>query len=357
MISKKAFTKEYIQELHEKTGSDPALLERVIFAFGLLEAIRKVNLPFCFKGGTSLMLLLKHPKRLSTDIDIIVEPGTCIDEYIKKAGKIFPFVDVVEDIRVGKNKIEKRHFRFMFYSPVSNRNFSILLNVVFEKLPYQNTIFKAIENDFLIYEGENLMVAVPTVNSILGDKLTAFAPHTTGIPFGIKKELEIIKQLFDCGSLFDVMDNYDEVKDTYAHIVKSELSFRGLLIPVHDVLADTIGACLCIVSRGNINGTDYKYYMQGISRIRNHIIGNKFTGEIAGVYASKILYLSASILANSEPIKVIDNQPNYSPQQIKFPNPNSFSYLRIVDSIAYHYVAKAGIILNNKGFRFVNEMS
>ena len=65
------YTREYIQELYEKTGNDPALLERVIFAFGLLEAIRQVDLPFCFKGGTSLMLLLDRSMRLSTDIDII----------------------------------------------------------------------------------------------------------------------------------------------------------------------------------------------------------------------------------------------------------------------------------------------
>lgn len=88
------YTGEYIQSLHERTGNDPALLERVIYAFGLLEAIRRVELPFCFKGGTSLMLLLDHPRRLSTDIDIIVEPGTDIDDYIRRAGEIFPFIDV-----------------------------------------------------------------------------------------------------------------------------------------------------------------------------------------------------------------------------------------------------------------------
>lgn len=75
MLSKSIYTGEYIQELYERTGNDPALLERAIYAFGLLEAIKKVELPFCFKGGTSLMLLLDHPRRLSTDIDIIVEPG------------------------------------------------------------------------------------------------------------------------------------------------------------------------------------------------------------------------------------------------------------------------------------------
>ena len=55
MLSKQMFTADYIQELHSRTGNDPVLLERVIYAFGLLEALKKVGLPFCFKGGTSLI--------------------------------------------------------------------------------------------------------------------------------------------------------------------------------------------------------------------------------------------------------------------------------------------------------------
>lgn len=73
------YTDEYIRELQNRTGNDPALLERVVYAFGLLEAIRRVELLFCFKGGTSLMHLLEHPGRLSTDIDIVVEPGTAFE--------------------------------------------------------------------------------------------------------------------------------------------------------------------------------------------------------------------------------------------------------------------------------------
>ena len=33
MLSREMYTAEYIVELHERTGNDPALLERVIFAF------------------------------------------------------------------------------------------------------------------------------------------------------------------------------------------------------------------------------------------------------------------------------------------------------------------------------------
>ena len=35
--------------------------------------------------------MLDDPRRLSTDIDIVVAPGTDMDTYIEKAGTIFLF--------------------------------------------------------------------------------------------------------------------------------------------------------------------------------------------------------------------------------------------------------------------------
>ena len=70
MLTKENFTAEHIRELQQNSKCDPSILERTLFAFGLLEALIRVDMPFIFKGGTSLMLLLEHPRRLSTDIDI-----------------------------------------------------------------------------------------------------------------------------------------------------------------------------------------------------------------------------------------------------------------------------------------------
>lgn len=74
MLIKENFTLEHLIDLKKNRHVDNFILERSIYAFGLLDALSKVNMPFIFKGG-SLMLLLKQPRRLSTDIDIIVEPG------------------------------------------------------------------------------------------------------------------------------------------------------------------------------------------------------------------------------------------------------------------------------------------
>ncbi len=59
MLLQDNFTLEHILNLRKKTEVDPSILERTIFAFGLLEAIRKVGMPFIFKGGTSLLVFVE----------------------------------------------------------------------------------------------------------------------------------------------------------------------------------------------------------------------------------------------------------------------------------------------------------
>ena len=347
MLSKKIYTQEYISVLRGRTGDDPLMIERTLFAFGLLEAIKRVDMPFVFKGGTALMLLLDIPKRVSTDIDIVVEPGTDIDSYIEKAKTVFPFFDKEEDVRKGKNNIEKRHFRFKYRSPISGKEVVIILDVLFEERQYPNTVFKPIKNSLLLTEGEDLMVEMPDVESILGDKLTAFAPHTTGIEFGQDKELEIIKQLFDCATLFDAMKDIGIVRESYNKVVRSEMSYRGLTCPVEDVLKDTIRGCLCIATRGGSNPDDFKYYNNGIGRIRNHIISQMFNGEIAGAYASRVMYLAASMLTGNNDILKITDAGGYVAQKSEISKPKWFSYMRIVDPVSYGYLIEASRILRD----------
>ena len=63
MLTRDNFTEMHIRELQNNSKRDPILIERTVYAFGLLEAIVRVGMPFIFKGGTCLMLLLEHPQR------------------------------------------------------------------------------------------------------------------------------------------------------------------------------------------------------------------------------------------------------------------------------------------------------
>lgn len=48
MLIQDNFTRENIERLRKLSGNDPSLLEKAVYAFGLLEAISKVGMPFIF---------------------------------------------------------------------------------------------------------------------------------------------------------------------------------------------------------------------------------------------------------------------------------------------------------------------
>ncbi len=71
MIDKECFTREWIEKVrNDNPPADPTIVEKTIYAFELLSRLIIGSLDFIFKGGTSLLLLLDNPRRLSIDIDI-----------------------------------------------------------------------------------------------------------------------------------------------------------------------------------------------------------------------------------------------------------------------------------------------
>ena len=297
MIVRENYLEEHIKELQisKRTGRD--LIERTLYAFGLLEALVSVGMKFTFKGGTSLLLLLPHPRRLSTDIDIVVDPGTDVDDYIEKASHIFPFKDMSEQRRQGKNDIIKRHFKFTYDSPIKGGELYILLDVLYEENHYKRTIERKISNELLLTDGDDLTVIVPAVDCILGDKLTAFAPYTTGIPLRAGKDMEIIKQFYDVSTLIDVMSNFEDVYDTYYAVSGAEIGYRGNKCTSGQALEDTIRAAICIGSRGKLAPEDFPSYLQGSRDVINHIYQPGFSMEVAAQMAPKVIYMAACLLS------------------------------------------------------------
>ena len=351
MLSKVNFTKENIQILAEKSGRDISIIERTIFAFGLLEALTRVGLPFIFKGGTSLILLLKKIQRLSTDIDIIVAPGTDIKHYIDEASKIFPFSQSQEADRKQRSKIEKQHFKFTFLSPLTNKPTFMLLDVVFENSPYVKVTTQAIVSDLLITEPPFTEVQIPSIECLLGDKLAAFAPHTTGIPFflpptisgepEIDKRQEVVKQFFDVATLFEEMVDFQPVKDTYNRVVEIEIAYRDLKKTKENVLMDTFKSSVCIASKGKIYGDDYPNFLEGIRKIRGHIFSNSLTPETAPLFASRVMYLSLAILSNQKTIVKINDPSIYLNEIIHNQFFNKMSYIKKLDLKAFGYIIEA----------------
>lgn len=316
MISIDTFFDNNIKRISEEYKTPYELTQRAIYALGLVEALRKVGLDFVFKGGSSMMLLFETPKRLSTDVDILVSPDCDIDSYVKKASAMFPFVSYEESIRKTSKTISKKHFKFHYKSPNSDRTFTILLDVLFSNNNYAKTLDVPLKNNFLIDDGKGLLlVKIPTPESLLGDKLTAFAPHTTGInffneDFSNDKRLEVVKQFYDVATLFDICHDFKEVKRTYLNIVKEEIEYRGGKYSIDECLMDSFNSALSILSLGKFSNEDYRNYVEGFKKISEHIVGIRLNPNNAYLPAAKAMLLSACILKDVDPFALDINQTN-----------------------------------------------
>ncbi|MGD1823575.1 MAG: nucleotidyl transferase AbiEii/AbiGii toxin family protein [Pleomorphochaeta sp.] len=345
MIKSDSFSYNHIQSLKNKYRLDPSLLERVVYAFGLLEALKKIDLPFIFKGGTCLMLLLEKPMRLSTDIDIIVSPNVNINSYINKISDIYPFKNIEEQIRIGKNNIEKRHFKFTYDSPVSKKEIYILLDILIEDDNYYKVVEKEIINDLLITEGKNYIVQVPSIDCLLADKLIAFAPHTTGITIESGKYMEIMKQMFDTCTLVDYFSNYEDIVESYKTIANQEISYCGISIEKEDILLDTIEVSKNIISRGKYDKDEYEIYKSGIRSLKSHLFDNNYSPNIAAINVTKIFYLTSCILKQKEYKKIEDFQlyRNVTFRDKKYA---PLKYLKKINLEAYAYCIESEKVLD-----------
>jgi len=313
MIHPDSRSLEWIKQVAaENNFNDYALVEKTIRAFSLLEALVRNGCPFIFKGGTSLMLHLNSAKRLSIDIDIICPPGTDIEQYLTACSSEYGFSNVELVERIVRTDVPKKHAKFFYQVSyfAGHEEEKILLDVLFEECHYNKIVALPIQSRFLKTEGEPVRVKVPSHEDLLGDKLTAFAPHTTGIPFfkgGRNCSMEINKQLFDIASLFDITNDMSITADTFRKFSEVELQYRQ--IPdkdVQSVLDDIYSTALCLTLNGGNNKEEYKLLVDGMKRVRSFIHSERYSLDSAIVNAAKAAYLSRLICYGITEVKHYD---------------------------------------------------
>lgn len=304
MIKSICFQKEWIegfrvQKAYQKIN--PPLVEKMIHALSLVQHLKVLGLDFIFKGGTSLILLLDKANRFSIDVDIITQADQArieaiLDEVIGHSHFTGWQLDAPRSYQPG---IPKAHYKLEYSSHFSNVGNYILLDILFEDYHYPEVRDRPVKSHWI--ETETIvLVKLPTIESITGDKLTAFAPNTTGIQYGRGKELEIIKQLFDLNALFDGIEKVEVVAAGYITFVVKELAYRGLLLGSNEVLWDTIHTCRIISFReGNKkepDRTNYQELQLGIRSFSSHLMDGQFGLDQAITAAAKVAYLCACLL-------------------------------------------------------------
>ncbi len=345
MINQKEISKEWLYQISKQhRNADKILVEKVIRALLLLEGLVKQPLQFVFKGGTALMLLLNSTKRLSIDIDIILpqEPEN-LEELLSAIVKEQGFLKWELQHRNTQFEIKKEHYKF-FYRPLHKTNKVeeyVLLDVLFEEVNYSKIISKPIQSDFIPIVGEPLNVNVPSLEDILGDKLTAYAPNTTGIPYFKKEDsmsMEIIKQLYDIGNLFDLVSDIETIKTTFYRFAKTEIAYRNSNdITENDVLEDIYQTSLCLVTRGADHKGNFVELQNGIQRISGFIFSESYHIEKAITHASKAAYLSALIKHNASKVEKYKDPSQMNDWLITEPLSNKLNKLKKSNPEAFFY--------------------
>ncbi|MGV8057107.1 MAG: nucleotidyl transferase AbiEii/AbiGii toxin family protein [Smithellaceae bacterium] len=343
MISKDTLQPEWINKASaENRKADKILIEKVIRALLLLEGLAQSDLPFIFKGGSSVMLLQQMPRRFSIDIDIIVPEKADFDAHFTRFIQAKNFTRFEVQKRNTSSNIEKHHYKF-FYAPVHQKNIAednILLDILIEQSPYRKIIPTDIDLPFVQQDGAPLQVNIPGKEDILGDKLTAFAPNTTGIPYeksGVSMAMEIIKQLYDIGNLFEEISDIKTIAETFQNIAQTEMKYRKLPGDVKNVLDDILNTTLCLATRGKSGKGDFDALQKGISQIKAYIFSESYHIETAIVHAARAAYLAKLIETGAGKFIRFENAQQIIDWQIEAPLDTKLNKLKKSNPEAFFY--------------------
>lgn len=352
MIAPVSFRREWITRQAGEIGSrNPVMLEKAIVALQLLGHLVERDLPIQFKGGTSLLLRLNPPRRLSIDVDIVTQatPAELL-AVLEEVCRLSPLDGYEHDTERDRDLPPKQHFRVYSPSVIEPKRDHILLDVLFEPEASPHCEPVTIATSFIELERE-VQVAVPTVNSLLGDKLTAFAPRTIGILHHERRRTDIVKQLFDVAALFDAATDLEVVADVYAVIHARQLIYREASFTLAETLNDTIEAGFLysqIGLRGGVDTTDGLAIAQGVANLQNHLVNQQFRVDEARLAAAKAACTAAwiqqhpairieGLRLNSDRIAGLRNRhiaPPWTPlNRLKGANPEAFHYWLLAQQI------------------------
>ena len=355
MIKEKCFTSEWLksfkkQEKHQLIQTN--ILEKMIYALHLLEQLKSNGLDFIFKGGTSLIFLLDEDNRFSIDIDIICNAEQkALEDVLNKVIKTSYFNSFTLDKkRSYQPGVPKAHYIFEFETIFNTKApAKIILDVLVDKHIYPEIINKSLKTKW-IETDTTTMINLPSIDAITGDKLAAYAPNTTGIPYYKGEQtfaMEICKQLFDLGRLFERISSIETVNNSFQLHAKKEITYRqyktaGDLTP-EIVLEDIIDTCRIITKRDKNKEepakSNFRLLQDGIHAFSTgYLMTGKFRIDDAIIAAAKVAHLASKLLVGDlTPINYY-NGVNIRPLTIEYEDWNFLNRLKKQpDKSAFYY--------------------
>jgi len=227
-----------LSQLENRRGLQRDLYERSLNGLEYLAQLKNMGLDPIFKGGSAVQLLLPEEiQRLSIDLDLAVD----ISE-----------LEIVEFLKSIHSKFNERIYKF----EPSNRKLPSYYRIYYVEIPsFFSKTYSKLELDFLLhtphyqiqearlktflYDSE-ITVKIPTVDSLIGDKLTVLAPRTIGKP--MQNPLQYSKQLYDIASLFAISSDINMIYNAYLDVFEFEKLIRNLgeidlIITIDDLIS------------------------------------------------------------------------------------------------------------------------
>lgn len=350
MIKSETFTLDWVKQVNQEQGwhrKDDQFknLEKAITALKLLENLKLNDVEFVFKGGTSLLLLLEKLYRFSVDIDIIIESTeNYVQTFNAVCNGIFTHWD--EQIRNADENSKTKHYRFYYMPFVDNSEEGYILLDVYEgRSLYSETKEIPLISPLLKTDDKDVYITVPTIDCILADKLTAFAPHTIGIKLSAEpgrrpKRVEILKQMFDIANLFDRCNDLQIIKETYIKIAQDEIETANLQCDYKETLKDSFKFALTIGFDGKQQKEEFAILSKGYNEFSKFVVDLSFDKWKAISCASKIAYLITCIL-QSKPIEKYNDDIDLMQMPIKNKDYKAFENYLYSSPESYYYFVNA----------------
>jgi hypothetical protein len=248
------FTAEHIEK--HRRNAPAALAEEAVYCLELVAELAAAGLPFQFKGGNSLLLILPEPKRFSIDVDIATDaPRERIEQCL--------------DVIVGRyerfRRWEKRQHKTKPWLPMASyylyfdsaikggTETSIMLDAQLRRSPYRTEKRPVVCGE--LYKSE-IYAELPPPSSIIGDKLLTLGPNTLGIPVGKGKEAQRLKHVFDVSQLLAARPLLSEIRESFNACLRHENEIQERKSGAEEVIRDTLAFCRSAAHYGEMPGDE-----------------------------------------------------------------------------------------------------